>query len=401
MNPFRKDFPALGRRIDGQQIVYLDNAATTVKPQTVIDAVMNHYTYNGSNIHRGHHRLSEEASDAYEASRMAMASYIGAAANEVVFTRNTTEALNLVASGLRLPTDSYIVGSLDAHHSQILPWRRAGRLELTRVDEHGLVDREHFRDLLKKQPAVVALCHCSNVTGAVHPVQDMIGEIRDACNAIIVLDAAQSMPHMRINLAELDVDFMAFSPHKMLCPTGVGILFGRSELLNRLEPLVVGGGMVDWVDAETVVMRRIPHKFEAGTPAIAAVIGCANALAYLRNTDSLDRYSIEEENCAALLKGALERPYLRLIGPQTTRSRIAIATLSLGERVPVGEVAQLLSDSYGFMVRSGHMCAQLLVGKLAGAETLRISAYIYNDKTEIESFYYALDEIMRYMGLPA
>lgn len=398
MNPYRKDFPALARDIDGQRIVYLDNGATTLKPQSVIDAITDHYTYNGSNIHRGKHRLSEDASDAYEAARVAIASYIGAATNEVVFTRNTTEALNLVARGLMLPPESYIVGCFDAHHSQILPWRRAGRLALTRVDEQGRMDRDHFRSLLRDQPKVVALTHCSNVTGVLHPVRELIAEIRASCDAVIVLDAAQSLPHQRINLADLDVDFMAFSPHKMLGPTGVGILFGRSAHLAALQPLVVGGGMVDWVDMEGSVERRIPHKFEAGTPAIASVIGCTAAIAYLRETDTAQRHRIEQDNAAALVEGALARPYLRLIGPRDTIDRIAIATLRLGDGIPAGEVARLLSDSYGFMVRSGHMCAQPLVTKLAGGETLRVSAYLYNDAAEIAAFYTALDELMSWMG---
>jgi cysteine desulfurase / selenocysteine lyase len=398
VNPYRKDFPALSRDIDGQRIVYLDNAATTLKPQSVIQAITDHYTFNGSNIHRGKHRLSEDASDAYEASRVAIASYIGAATNEVVFTRNTTEALNLVASGLMLDQDAYIVGCFDAHHSQILPWRRAGRLALTQVDAQGRMDREHFRQLLRDRPKVVALTHCSNVTGAIHPVKELIAEIRAACDAIIVLDAAQSLPHERINLAQLDVDFMAFSPHKMLGPTGVGCLFGRSAHLSALQPLVVGGGMVDWVDGEGSVERRIPHKFEAGTPAIAAVIGCAAAIRYLQDTDTPARHHHDRALCEALVSGALARPYLKLIGPHDTDARIGIATLRLGDGIPAGEVARLLSDSYGLMVRSGHLCAQPLVTKLAGGETLRVSAYLYNDVADIERFYLALDELMSWMG---
>ncbi|MGX5836940.1 aminotransferase class V-fold PLP-dependent enzyme [Aeromonas piscicola] len=397
-NPYRKDFPALSRDIDGQRIIYLDSAATTLKPQSVIQAVTDYYMSNGANIHRGKHRLSEDASDAYEASRVAIAAYIGAAANEVVFTRNTTDALNLVASGLMLKPGEYTVGCFDAHHSQILPWRRAGRMELAHIDEHGRIDREHFRSLLRGRPKVVALTHCSNVTGVVHPVRELIAEIRAACDAIIVLDAAQSLPHERINVAELDIDFMAFSPHKMLGPTGVGCLFGRGAHLSALQPMAVGGGMVDWVDAYGSVERRIPHKFEAGTPAIASVIGCATAVRYLIDSDTPQRHQHERLLCEALVRGALERPYLRLIGPHDTYARIAIATLRLHEDISAGEVARLLSDSYGIMVRSGFLCAQPLVTKIAGGETLRVSAYLYNDVADIERFYLSLDELMSCMG---
>jgi cysteine desulfurase/selenocysteine lyase len=397
-NTYRDDFPTLQREIDGQVISYLDNGATTLKPRSVIQAITEYYESNGSNIHRGKHRLSEEASDAYEASRVLIAGHIGAAANEVVLVRNTSEALNLVASGLGLDPDSYIVGGLDAHHSQLLPWRRVGRLELTRVDSHGRLDRDHFRALLRGRPKVVALTHCSNVTGVIHPVEELIAEVRSACDATIVLDAAQSLPHQRISVRELDVDFMAFSMHKMLGPTGVGCLFGRSELLAALRPLTVGGGMVDWVDLDGSVDRRIPHKFETGTPAIASVIGCAAAIRYLEALDAPKRHQNDRELCEALVGGALARPGVSLIGPPDETDRIALVTLRLEEGVPAGEVARLLSDSYGFMVRSGHMCAQPLVTELAGGETLRVSAYLYNEASEIHGFYQALDELLSWMG---
>lgn len=397
-NVYRADFPALQREIDGQSISYLDNAATTLKPRSVIRAITEYYETNGANIHRGKHRLSEEASDSYEASRVEIARHIGAAANEVVLTRNTTEALNLVAAGLGLDPEAYIVGSMDAHHSQLLPWRRAGRVALTRVDADGRLDRDHFRQLLRGRPKVVALTHCSNVTGVVHPVAELIAEIRAACDAVIVLDAAQSMPHQRVNVRELDVDFMAFSMHKMLGPTGVGCLYGKTSLLGGLRPLAVGGGMVDWVDLEGSVDRRTPYKFETGTPAIASVIGCAAAIRYLESLDApaLDRH--ERELCAALVGGAITRPGVRLIGPPELTDRIALASLRLDGGVPTGEVARLLSDSYGVMVRSGHLCSQPLVTELAGGEILRVSAYLYNDVSEIEGFYQALDELLAWIG---
>lgn len=397
-NAWRDDFPALQREIDGQVISYLDNAATTLKPRPVIQAVTEYYETNGANIHRGKHRLSEEASDAYEASRMMIARYIGAAANEVVLVRNTSEALNLVASGLGLDPDAYIVGALDAHHSQILPWRRVGRLDLARVDAHGRLDRDYFRKLLRGRPQVVALTHCSNVTGVIHPVEELISEVRAACDATIVLDSAQFLPHQRTNVHALDVDFMAFSMHKMLGPTGVGCLFGRSELLMKLRPLSVGGGMVDWVDLDGSVDRRIPFKFETGTPAIAAVIGCAAAIRYLESMDASERHQHAKELCTALVGGAIARPRVRLIGPPNETDRIALVTLRLEYGVPAGEVARMLSDSYGFMVRSGHMCAQPLVTELADGETLRIAAYLYNDVVEIEGFYQALDELLGWMA---
>ncbi|RBQ20686.1 cysteine desulfurase [Spongiactinospora rosea] len=394
----RDDFPALHREIDGQVISYLDNAATTLKPQSVIQAITEYYETNGANIHRGKHRLSEEASDAYEASRVTIARHIGAAANELVLLRNTSEALNLVASGLGLDPDAYIVGCMDAHHSQLLPWRRAGRLDLTRVDAHGRLDRDHFRALLRGRPKVVALTYCSNVTGVVHPVEELIAEVRSACDATIVVDAAQYLPHQRVNVRELDVDFLAFSMHKMLGPTGVGCLYGRSGPLAALRPLAVGGGMVDWVDLDGSVDRRIPFKFETGTPAIASVIGSAAAIRYLEAADGPARHQHDRELRAALVGGALARPGLSLIGPPEESDRIALVTLRLDQNLPTGEVARMLSDSYGLMVRSGHLCAQPLVTELAGGESLRVSAYSYNEVAEIERFYQALDELLAWIG---
>jgi cysteine desulfurase/selenocysteine lyase len=393
-SPRREDFPALGREIDGQVISYLDNAATTLKPRSVIQAITEFYETNGANIHRGKHRLSEEASDAYEASRMTIARHIGAAANELVLVRNTTEALNVVASGLDLDTDDRVVGVLDAHHSQLLPWRRAGHLDLARVDAHGRLDRDHFRSLLRGRPKVVALTHCSNVTGVIHPVEELIAEVRALCDATIVLDSAQFVPHERVKVHTLDVDFLAFSMHKMLGPTGVGCLYGRSELLRKLRPLAVGGGMVDWVDIEGSVERRIPFLFEAGTPAIAGVIGSAAAIRYLEGLDASERHQHGKELCAALVSGALERPGLRLIGPPEETDRLPLVSLRLGSQVATGEIARMMSDSYGYMVRSGHMCAQPLVTELSGAEVIRVSAYLYTGVGEVEGFYQALDELL-------
>jgi cysteine desulfurase/selenocysteine lyase len=232
----------------------------------------------------------------------------------------------------------------------------------------------------------------------IHPVQELVVEIRAACDAVIVLDAAQSMPHQRINVHELGVDFMAFSMHKMLGPTGVGCLYGRSELLAKLRPLSVGGGMVDWVDLDGSVDRRIPFKFETGTPAIASVIGCAAAIRYLEALDVRKFHQHSRELGAALVGGAIARPWLRLIGPPDMTDRIALATLRLAESVPTGEVARLLSDSHGIMVRSGHMCAQPLVTELAGGEILRVATYLYNDVAEIEGFYQALDELLSWIN---
>jgi cysteine desulfurase/selenocysteine lyase len=398
-NPFRRDFPALSRDLDGLTLHYLDNAATTLKPAAVIEAIAGHYATNGANIHRGKHRLSEEASDAYEAARVAVAGHLNAVANEVVFVKNTTEALNLVAQGIGLQADDVVVSCIDAHHSQILPWRRAGALHLCRINAQGQADLDHFVELLRLRPKVVSITHCSNVTGVVHPVAEMVREVRRTCDALIVLDAAQSIPHERIDVSRLDVDFLAFSAHKMLGPSGIGCLFGRTRHLERLKSLAVGGGTVDWVDIDGQIDRRIPYRFEAGTPPIADAIGLAAAIRYLEALDSTLITHHERELSRALIDGALARPYLHLIGPDQIDERHPIVTLRLAGAASTSEVTRILSDSYGIMCRSGYLCAQPLVQALSGAEVLRASAYLYNDVFEIERLYGALDEIVSWLGI--
>ncbi len=229
----------------------------------------------------------------------------------------------------------------------------------------------------------------------------MAREVRRCCDAVIVLDAAQSLPHERIDVGKLDVDFVAFSAHKMLGPTGVGCLYGRSALLERLAPLAVGGGMVNWVESDGHVERQIPHRLEAGTPPIASVIGFGAAIRYLEALDGPAPAGRSRDLTRALVEGALGRPYLRLIGPAGLEDRYPIVTLRFADGISAGEVARLLSDSYGVMCRSGHLCAQPLVHALAGGEVLRASAYLYNEVAEIECLYGALDELAGWMRLDA
>lgn len=392
-------FPALTQQVDGQPINYLDSAATTLKPEPVIQAVTDYYRYNGANIHRGKHRLSDEASNAYEAARLDVADYIGAQANEVVFTANATQALNLVAYGLNLTNEDLVITGMDSHHSNILPWRHTAQTRLIRTDRNGRLDLEHFQALLKNQPKVVALTHCSNVTGVIHPIEQLIRLTREHTDALIVLDAAQSMPHSRLNLHQLGADFVAFSAHKMLGPTGIGFLYANSRRLDSLRPLFQGGGTVDWVDLEGQVNRRAPYHLEAGTPPIASVIGAGSAFRFLTGLNDRDRSEHDQRLTDALVAGANARPYLSLIGPADSHDRHAIGSFRFNGRVSVGELARLLSDSYGIMCRSGYLCAQPFVSTHAGGEVLRASAYLYNEVADITALFSALDELADCMGL--
>ncbi|HEY0023411.1 MAG TPA: aminotransferase class V-fold PLP-dependent enzyme [Longimicrobium sp.] len=394
------DFPVLQRQIDGRRIVYMDSAATTLKPRSVIRAVTGYYERYTANIHRGKHRLAEEASDRYEEARYRVATFLRCQGNEVVFVRNTTEALNLVARGLGLERGDTVVGCLDAHHSQVLPWREAATLHTTRLGADGGVDLDHYRELLATRPRVVALTHCSNVTGVYLPLAEMTAMAREA-GALVVVDAAQSLPHRRLDMARLPADFVAFSGHKMLGPSGVGVLFGRVELLERLRPALHGGGMVDWVTSESSSVRKVPHRLEAGTPAIEGAIGLGAAVDYLDDLgeEEIDRH--DRALSALLLHNAEQREYLRVLGPTRGVERAALVSLTIPGVDDLGDVARALSDSYGVMGRTGHLCAQPYVDAHTPGEVLRLSAYLYNTPCDVAHAFAALDEVASRLGARA
>jgi cysteine desulfurase / selenocysteine lyase len=388
----RLEFPVLAREIDGQSIVYLDNAATSLTPRSVIAAIARYYEEVGANIHRGKHRLSEEASDHYEAARARVAQFIGAAPPEVVFVRNTTEALNAVCAGLRLTPDDLVVLPLDGHHSNLLPWRRAGHVAYYGLLPSGEPDLAELDRLLERRPRVVGLTHCSNVTGVYAPVAEMAARAR-AAGALTVLDAAQSAPHRRLRVRELGVDFAAFSAHKMLGPTGIGVLYGRQEALAELDPVLLGGGVVDWVDRDDHRLRRLPHRFEAGTPHIAGAYGLAAAVDYLEQA-GMDAVADHERRLSRAIAAELaERPYLRALG-DGAHDRGGIVSLTVAGLPRLDGLAHALSDSYGVMCRTGHMCAQPLVDLAGGGQVLRLSGYLYNSEEDITHAFGALDTLV-------
>jgi cysteine desulfurase / selenocysteine lyase len=390
------DFPVLSRKIDGRPIVYLDSAATSLKPLPVIDAVASYYREFTANIHRGKHRLSEEASDRYEEARYQAAAYCRCSGNEVVFTRNTTDALNLVAQGLSLDKSDLIVCSLDSHHSQLLPWREAGQVRLVRTETDGGINLEHFHELLALKPKVVALTHCSNVTGRYLPIETMVTAAK-ASGAIVVLDAAQSMPHRRLDLRKLPVDFVAFSGHKMLGPSGVGVLIGRGDMLGRLRPVNYGGGSVDWVSVESSTLRKLPHRLEAGTPSIEGVIGLGAAFEYLEEIGDDTLRAHDQALSAEMLRQVAARPWLHVLGPVKCE-RAALVSVAVDGLEDLGDVVRALSDSYGVMVRSGHLCAQPYVDAFTPGEVMRLSGYIYNTVNDVRHAFHALDHILTAMG---
>ncbi len=392
----RNDFPGLSTKIDNIPATYLDSAATSLKPKIMVEALEDYYLGMSTNVHRGKSYSLELVSNNYEGARTKVAQLIGCSANEVVFVRNTTEAINMVALGSNLSKKDLVVVCSDAHHSNMLPWMRSARVEFVRVRENGEIDLNHYQDLVKQQPKFVALNHCSNVTGIYLNLELMI-QLAKKYGARVLVDGAQSIPHRRLNLNLHDIDYLAFSAHKMLGPTGIGVLYGKRAQLEALTPSFLGGGMVDFVSQQGFELRKIPHRFEAGTPHIAGAYGFTAAIDYLLDLGFKNIEQHDRKLGTYMLQEALKRDYVSPLNPGTEHDRGAVVSLRLRGVNNLDDIARVLSDSYGLICRSGHLCAQPYVDKLAQGQVLRISAYIYNDELDIEKFFNALDEISQVM----
>lgn len=402
----RADFPILRREVRGKPLVYLDNAATTQKPRQVIEALTDYYSNTNANIHRGLHTLAEEATAAYEQTRRKTADFIGAAhAQEIVFTRNTTESLNLLAYtlGARLRPDDEIILSALEHHSNLVPWqllaqRSGARLRFIELADDGELDVDQARSLFNPRTRIVSVAHMSNVLGAIAPVAELV-EMARAVDATVILDAAQSAPHMPVDVYALGIDFAAFSAHKMLGPTGVGVLWGRRELLADLDPFLGGGEMISVVNREESTWAPLPHKFEAGTPNIADVIAFSAALDYL---SAVGMQAVRDHDYA-LTAYAMERlsaiEGLEIYGPPDAGRRGAVVAFNYAD-IHSHDIATIL-DGGGIAVRAGHHCAQPLMRALNVPATARASFYLYNQESEIDALVDGLREAGSRFGLPA
>jgi cysteine desulfurase/selenocysteine lyase len=392
----RADFPILQRHVNGRPLIYLDNAATTQKPRQVIDALVDFYTNTNANVHRGVHTLSVEATDAYEAARERIARFIGAQhAEEIVFVRNTTEALNLVAvswgrANLK-PGDEILVSLLE-HHSNLIPWQRVAqdtgaRVRLIQLTPDGAIDLDDFRELLGPRTRVIAIAHASNVLGTISDL-GQISEEAHRVGAIVVADGAQSVPNVPTNVTELGPDFLAFSGHKMLGPTGIGALWGRRELLEEMPPFLGGGGMIREVFEDRATWAALPDKFDAGTPNIADSIALAVAADYLDalGMDNVRAHEIDVTGYA--LERLASVPDVTVYGPLHAESRTGVISLNL-EGVHPHDAGTIL-DEAGIAVRAGHHCCQPLHRALDIAATLRASFYIYNSRDEVDALIDAL-----------
>jgi cysteine desulfurase/selenocysteine lyase len=403
----RKDFPILERRIKGgHRLIYLDNAATTQKPKVVIEAITNYYTSYNSNIHRAVHQLAEEATSAYEEVRQKVAKLINAqSVEEIVFTKNATESINLVANSWakqKLTKGDKVLTSEIEHHSNIVPWQLiAGEVGASvsylNVRDDGLIDLDEYPSHVSDPSLkLVSISQMSNVLGSILPVKDMI-KLAHERNIPVMIDAAQSVPHMKVDVQDLDCDFMAFSAHKMLGPTGVGILFAKRELLEEMPPFIGGGDMIKEVHKDHTIFNDLPYKFEAGTPNIADVIGFGAAIDYLNDLGFKNIREHEIEITRYALERMSEISNITIYGPKDTTERGAVISFNLGDIHP-HDLATILNDS-GIAMRSGHHCAQVLMERLDVSATSRVSFYLYNSKEEVNILINALENARRLFGL--
>ena len=412
----RADFPLLARTLrDGRPLVYLDSGATAQKPQVVIDAELDFYTRINAAVHRGAHQLAEEATDAFERAREQVATFVGAAADEIVWTQSSTAALNLVAYAIGnatagrggeaarqfalAPGDELVV-TVAEHHANLVPWqelaaRTGAVLRWVDVDDTGRLRLDQLDDVVTDRTKVVAFTHVSNVTGAITPVAPFVAAARRV-GALTVLDASQSVPHLPVDLHALDVDFAAFTGHKMLGPTGVGALYGRRELLEALPPVTTGGSMVEVVTMESATYAPPPQRFEAGTQMVAQAVALGVAAEYLSEL-GMDRVAAHDQHLTALLLDAVaDLPGVRVIGPIDPTDRLAAVSVDV-DGVHAHDVGQMLDDA-GVAVRVGHHCAQPVHRRFGATATTRASASVYTTDDDVAAFADALAGVRRFFG---
>lgn len=399
MTDYREDFPILSREVHGRPLVYLDNAATTQKPRAVLEAMDELYTTYNANVHRGIHTLSQEATALHEAARERVRSFLNARSTaEIVFTRGTTESLNLVAASFSqafLREGDEVIVTVMEHHSNIVPWQLARErwgftLRVVPMDDEGRLDLEAYAALLNERTRLVCCCQVSNVLGTVNPVREMARMAHDA-GAYFLVDGAQSVPHFPVDVQELDCDFLTFSAHKIYGPTGVGVLYGKEALLEQLPPYQGGGEMIARVTFEQTTFERLPFKFEAGTPDYVGTHGLAAALDYVEAV-GLDRIAAHEE---VLTRHAMARmaeiDQMQFYG--TVPGKTSVVSFNVGQIHPM-DLGTLL-DRLGFAIRTGHHCAQPLMARCGVEGMARVSFALYNTEDEIDRFMEALQRVVR------
>jgi len=404
----RKDFPIFERTIrDGKKLVYLDSGATSQKPLSVINAEGDFYKLHNAAVHRGAHQLAEEATDAYEGARAKVAAFLGAQEEEIVFTKSATESLNLIAyamenaepgSRFALTSKNRIVVTEMEHHANLIPWqqlaaRTGAQLSWFEVTPDGRLDLSNINSVITEDTKVVALTHQSNVLGTINPLEAIVKRAHEV-GAVVVLDACQSAPHMPIDVKTLGVDFITFSGHKAVGPTGIGVLW--SSVLNELPPFLFGGSMIENVTMTSAIWAPAPRRFEAGVPNMAQAVGLGAAIDYLCAIGMKEIFEHEVELTGFLIKGLLDIPELSIVGPNNTDARGGAVSFTVGQIHP-HDLGQYL-DSQGVAVRTGHHCAWPLTRKLGVPATTRASLYLYNDESDCDALFSAILGAQKYFA---
>ncbi|EAC3225758.1 cysteine desulfurase [Listeria monocytogenes] len=401
----RADFPILAQEINEKPLAYLDNAATSQKPKQVIEALTHYYEFDNANVHRGVHTLAARATDAYESARGKVAKFIRAReVAEIIFTRGTTSAINLVVDSYaeaNIEAGDEIVISYLEHHSNLIPWqqlakRKGAVLKYIELEEDGTISVEQAKKAIGEKTKIVALAHVSNVLGTITPIKE-IAAIAHQFGAVILVDGAQAVPHMEVDVVDLDADFYAFSGHKMMAPTGIGALYGKRELLDAMEPTEFGGEMIDFVELYDSTWKELPWKFEAGTPIIGGAIALGAAIDYLAEVGLENIQAHEQALASYAIEEMSKIEGITIYGPKDASKRCGLVTFNLEGAHP-HDIATIL-DEDGVAIRAGHHCAQPLMKWLDVSSTARASFYIYNTKEEIDALIDGLKLTKEYFGL--
>lgn len=404
LNNSRQDFPILNQQVNGEPLVYLDNAATTQKPLAVLNAIMDYYQHDNANVHRGVHTLAERATESYEASRDKVAEFINAPSRRsIIFTRSTTESLNWIAASFGnlvvSEGDEIVISELE-HHSNIVPWQQVAQkqhatLKYIGLTADGELDMQSARELISDRTKIVAIAHASNVMGVVNPIKEL-AKLAHQHGAYIIADGAQAAPHMPIDVSDLDVDFYALSGHKMLAPTGIGVLYGKEALLNMMSPAQFGGEMIDFVHHQDASFKEVPWKFEAGTPNISGAIALGRAIDYLNELGMDNVLAYEKDLVKYTLPRLLAIDGVRVYGPHDPDKHTGVLSFNLWGLHPHDLATGL--DMEGIAVRAGHHCAQPLMEYLNVEATARASFYFYNTQQDADRFIHAITAVKEFFG---
>jgi cysteine desulfurase/selenocysteine lyase len=402
-NQVKLDFPILSRVINDKPLVYLDSGATSQKPEQVIEAESNFYEKFNANVHRGAHTLGDEATQMLESARQTVARFIGGKEKEIIFVRNTTEAINLVAYSWGmdiLKSGDVVISTIMEHHANMVPWQQVckkigAKLELVKIDSEGRLDQNDFKEKLKLKPKLVAFTQVSNTLGTINPVKEMT-KLAHKAGAIVLVDGAQAVPHMKVDISEIGCDFYVFSGHKMLGPMGIGVLWGRKEILEKMSPFITGGGMINEVFEDHATWAELPDKFEAGTPNVAGAIGLQSAIDYLEKLGLEEVRTHDKEIVAYALESLNKVSNLVVYGPKDTEIRSGCVSFEY-KGVHAHDVATIL-DSEGVAVRSGHHCTMPLHKSLGLSASIRASFNVYTTTRDIDSLVKALGKVKQVFG---